>query len=70
MINISESGAKIPRISHMIDDFKLYDADADDVEKVVLCLGTNDIKHAKNGVAHLKNDMFKFPKELCAMHYK
>ena len=45
-------------LSHMVDNFKLYDADADDVDKVVLCFGTNDIKHSKDGVAHLKNDVF------------
>ena len=42
----------------MIDDFNVYDPAADDIEKVVLAFGTNDIKDARYGVKHLKNDVF------------
>ena len=58
VINVSESGADIKMISEMVDDFALYDTAANDVEKVVLCFGTNDIKHSSRGVAHLKTPVF------------
>ena len=54
VINISESGATVDTISDMVDNFKHFDADADYVDKVVLCFGTNDIKNAWKGVDHLK----------------
>ncbi len=59
VINMSESGATIPTINGMVEDFAHYDRDADLVDRVVLCFGTNDIKHARNGVDHLKNDVFR-----------
>ncbi len=58
VINISESGATVATISDMVDDFKHFDADADNVDKVVLCFGTNDIKNAWQGVGHLKHPIF------------
>ena len=42
----------------MVDDFARYDPAADDIEKVVLCFGTNDIKSEHKGVAHMKNPVF------------
>jgi len=58
VINVSESGADIKMIEEMVDDFALYDPAASDIEKVVLCFGTNDIKHSSKGVAHLKTPVF------------
>ena len=58
VINISESGANIRDISDMVDDFARYDPAADDVEKVVLCFGTNDVKFQKKGVGHLRSPVF------------
>jgi hypothetical protein len=58
VINISESGADIKMISEMVDDFALYDPAADDIEKVVLFFGTNDIKDSSKGVSHLKTPVF------------
>lgn len=58
VVNISESGADIGVISDMVDDFARFDPAAEDVEKVVLCFGTNDIKSAPKGVAFLKNPVF------------
>ena len=58
VINISESGATVATISDMVDDFKHFDADADNIDKVVLCFGTNDIKSAWKGVGHLKDAVF------------
>ena len=59
VINISESGADIKIISNMIDDFFKFDSSADDVDKVVLCFGTNDIMHEKRGVRHLISPVFR-----------
>ena len=69
VINCSKSGArlvemrskwgrKVPLISEMIDDFYFTNPSADDVEKVILSFGTNDIKHARNGVNHLVSPVF------------
>ena len=58
MLNFSESGAKIASITHMVESFKKHDENADNVDKIVLCLGTNDIKHSKNGVSHLRPQVF------------
>ena len=58
VINCSESGATIGTISDMVDNFANFAPEADDIEKVVLCLGTNDIKNATKGVRHLTSPLF------------
>ena len=67
--NISESGAKIKDISNNVRRFYEDDLAAknNDIEKVIFNLGTNDIKHARSGVLHLKkylSDLINMTKEL------
>ena len=52
-INISENGAKIRDIIKNLVEFHDNEA-ADDVEKIIFSLGTNDIKYSVRGVRHLK----------------
>lgn len=53
-INLSKSGAKIRDIGHNLRAFYELDKAADDVEKIILSFGTNDIKYSRRGVYHLK----------------
>ena len=54
--NVSQSGAKIKDVIENVRDFYENDIAAknDDIEKVIFSLGTNDIKHSRNGVLHLR----------------
>lgn len=54
----SRWGRKVPVISEMIDNFYYTNASANDVEKVILSFGTNDIRHAVKGVDHLVSPVF------------
>ena len=68
VLNFSESGARISDIKRMVDDFHDYHVDADDVEKIILCFGTNDIKHSKNGIRHLVSPVFSLINR-CKSHF-
>ena len=48
-INVSKNGASMKDISEMMDNFHGTSPAADDVEKVILSFGTNDIKHESHG---------------------
>lgn len=48
-INQSKSGAKIADIIEMVDEFHGSNPAADDVEKVILSFGANDIKYENHG---------------------
>ena len=56
VINISQSGAKIKDIFlNMREFYSTHEAaHNDDVEKIIFSFGTNDIKHSKFGVRHLR----------------
>lgn len=56
LINISQSGAKIKDLIKNVIDFYENDVTAknDDIEKVILSIGTNDVKYCKFGVDHLR----------------
>ncbi|NRB82046.1 MAG: alpha-ketoglutarate-dependent dioxygenase AlkB, partial [Saccharospirillaceae bacterium] len=58
-INVSKSGAKIPDISEMLDNFYNISNDVDDVEKVIFSFGTNVIKHERFGVAKFREPVAK-----------
>ncbi len=69
LINVSVSGAKIKDIANNVREFYENDLAAknNDIEKVIFNLGTNDIKHARSGVLHLKkylSDLINMTKEL------
>lgn len=61
VVNVSQSGAKIRDITENIEHFhKTHSAaKADDIEKIILSVGTNDIKHAKHGVQFLRKYLTK-----------
>ena len=56
VINVSQSGAKIRDITENIQNFHKTHAaaEADDIEKIILSVGTNDIKHSRYGVRFLR----------------
>ena len=65
-INISRSGAKISDISDMVDDFRMNDPDASDIEKVIFSFGTNDIKSERKAMEKFRQpitDLFNKTKE-------
>ena len=49
-INLSKSGARIPDISEMVDNFVYSNPYAGDVNKIIFNFGTNDIKYEKFSV--------------------
>ncbi len=53
-VNVSVSGAKIKHIRENVMDFYQSHEAANDVEKIILSFGTNDIKYSRRGVQHLK----------------
>ncbi len=69
VVNISKSGNKIRDISN---DVRLFyetneAACANDIEKIIFSLGTNDIKHSRFGVQHLRKylvDLINMTKDL------
>ncbi len=69
VINVSHSGNKIRDIVENVREFYETNeaARANDIEKVIFSLGTNDIKHSKFGVKHLKRyliDLINMTKDL------
>lgn len=53
-VNFSQNGAKIKHISENVDYFYKTHKSAYDVEKIIISLGTNDVKFSRRGVQHLK----------------
>ncbi len=69
VVNMSQSGAKIRDVSNNVRVF--YETNeaacANDIEKIIFSLGTNDIKHSRFGVQHLKKylvDLINMTKDL------
>ena len=59
VINCSKSGAKIKDIYNMATDFVSSSAFSRSVDQVVLLVGVNDIRHARDGVGILEIPMQK-----------
>ena len=63
---MSESGAKIQDVSHQLDRYfvsKEYDNVT--VDRVFICVGTNDIRNCKeNGVRHLKSPLVRLARQI------
>ena len=55
LVNVSNRGAKIRDILIHVQDFHDTHEAADDIEKIIFSLGTNDIKFSRRGVNHLKH---------------
>ncbi len=55
-INVSQSGARINDINTLVENFHATNPAADDIEKVILSFGTNDIKYdsSRSGVDKLR----------------
>ena len=58
--NIGKGGAKIKAVSKQIEDFFSSNPDVC-VEKLIVSVGTNDLRNAHNGINHLKGPL----KQLC-----
>lgn len=54
VLNLSESGAKIKHVSENIEYFHKNNKLSGDVEKLIISVGTNDVKYSRRGVQHLK----------------
>ena len=69
VINVSNSGAKIRDLTNSLRDFyeSNEEARADNIEKIIISIGTNDVKFGQHGVGHLKKyllDLAHTAKEL------
>ena len=63
VINVAEGGLKISAVQKNIEEFVRKNTQYD-VQKVILSIGTNDIRHCKDGIKHLKNTICDFMKFL------
>ena len=62
--NISQRGAKVGQVEQSIDNFYMTNSDSM-VEKVFLCVGTNDIRNCyHNGVKHLKSPLVQLVRKV------
>lgn len=66
-INKSVSGAKVHDIAEMVKDFYENDEQSDDVNKIILSLGTNDIKFASNGVNKFRRSIIELVRSIKSM---
>ena len=62
-VNVSQRGAKIPDIERIVDNFYLVNPSANDVDKVILAFGTNDIKFETGGVKKFKDPIINLIKK-------
>lgn len=53
-INVSENGARVGDISRLMDTFYQINPSANDVEKIILSFGTNDIKNENHGIQNFR----------------
>ena len=58
--NIAVGGSKIAKVAKQLEDFVVSNPDTD-VAKIIISVGTNDIRNCKNGIDHLRGPF----KELC-----
>ena len=66
VMNISKGGNTISAVVKSLEAFA-KDNDSFNIQKLFLCVGTNDIRHAHYGIRHLKNpfiNMLKTAKQL------
>ena len=61
VINLAKGGATISQVEEQIESYFISCSDANQtpiVDKIIVCVGTNDIRHCKeNGVGHLKRPL-------------
>ena len=59
VLNLARGGNKIKDIELSIDDFKDNNNNRQYlVDQVFVSVGTNDIRYCRNGVSHLKGELF------------
>ena len=66
VVNISQGGNTIKQVQKSLEDYALENSNVT-VQKLLLCVGTNDLLRAQQGVKHLKRpyiDMLKVAKTL------
>ena len=63
VINVAKGGAKISDVEVAVEKYVMDNPDAK-VEKVLISIGTNDIRHCSKGVSHLKGPLKKLFKKL------
>ncbi len=63
VINIAQGGLKIIDVQKKIEKFAENNTQFD-IQKVILSVGTNDIRYCKSGIQHLKNSICDFMKFL------
>ncbi len=63
VINIAQGGLKIIEVQKKIEVFVKSNTQYD-IQKVILSVGTNDIRQCKSGIQHLKNSICDFMKFL------
>ena len=63
VINIAEGGLKISAVQKRIEKFMEKNTQYE-VQKLILSVGTNDIRYCTNGIKHLKNTICDFMKYL------
>jgi hypothetical protein len=63
VIKVARGGLKIADVQRSIEEF--VDGNTKyDIEKVIVSVGTNDIRHCRSGVKHLKNTLCDFMRYL------
>ena len=63
VFNIAKGGAKIADVETAVEKYVLDNPD-DKVEKVIMSIGTNDIRYCSKGVSHLKGPLKKLFKKV------
>lgn len=66
VVNLSKGGASIKEVSLQLDQFFLTSSQVTcSVDKVMVCVGTNDIRHCReNGVRHLKQPLVSLVEQI------
>ena len=67
VINLSKSGAKIDDVIDQLDNYFISNKKVT-VDKVFVCVGTNDIRHCgENGVRHLKSPLVQLSQKISVL---
>ena len=57
IVNLSKGGAKIVHVQKQIQEFHDKFGSSKNVEKLFVCVGTNDIRYCRNGIQHLRSHL-------------
>ena len=59
VVNIAKGGSKISHVQKQLEDYISANGDDVIVDKIIISVGTNDIRYCKSGVDHLKGPLKK-----------